>query len=62
MDKYFMGGQVLPHIILYEQGEEEAFSILTRNSKPVGGKWTFDTENRRRLPRGMKVPEPVRLP
>ena len=42
--------------------ERKRLSILTRNSKPVGGKWTFDTENRRRLPRGMKVPEPVRLP
>ncbi|MEJ8542974.1 cryptochrome/photolyase family protein [Methanothermobacter wolfeii] len=60
MDKYFMGDRFF--LTSFYIRERKRLSILTRNSKPVGGKWTFDTENRRRLPRGMKVPEPVRLP
>ncbi len=31
--------------------------LLDAAGKPVGGKWTFDTENRKKLPRGLTVPE-----
>lgn len=34
--------------------------ILTdKEGKPVGGKWTFDTENRQRFPKNKKPPVPV---
>ncbi|MDX1963334.1 MAG: cryptochrome/photolyase family protein [Pirellulales bacterium] len=31
--------------------------LLDKKGTPVGGKWSFDTENRRKLPRGMTIPE-----
>ena len=57
MDKYYGDRPSSHHSIR----ERKRLSILTMNSKPVG-KMDLDTENRRRLPRGMKVPEPARLP
>lgn len=31
--------------------------LIDKNQKPLNGKWTFDTENRLKLPKGMEVPE-----
>lgn len=31
--------------------------LLDENGKPVGGKWSFDTENRKKLPKGIKLPD-----
>jgi deoxyribodipyrimidine photolyase-related protein len=30
--------------------------LLNEQGAPIGGKWSFDTENRRKLPKGQKVP------
>ncbi len=32
--------------------------ILLEGGKPLGGRWTFDTENRRPLPKDIRVPPP----
>lgn len=29
---------------------------LMKNNKPIGGKWSFDTENRKKLPKNIKIP------
>ena len=39
--------------------QRKRFSILIQDGQPVGGKWTFDTENRKKMPGSVKVP---RLP
>ena len=31
--------------------------LLEREGKPVGGQWSFDPENRKKLPKGIRVPE-----
>ena len=36
-------------------------NILMKAGKPTGGKWTFDTENRKRYPKNKKAP-PVHFP
>lgn len=36
--------------------------LLTRNSKPKGGKWTYDAENRDKFPPGQKEPYNYRQP
>jgi deoxyribodipyrimidine photolyase-related protein len=36
--------------------------LLDDDGKPLGGKWSFDTENRRRLPKDMRVPAVRRPP
>lgn len=33
--------------------------LLDKTGKPLGGKWTFDTENRKKLPTGLTVPTPT---
>ena len=38
--------------------QRKRLNILVRNSKPVGGKWSFDPENRKKLPRHLYVPKP----
>lgn len=35
--------------------------LLDDQSKPLGGKWSFDTENRKKLPKGIAIP-PIRWP
>ena len=36
--------------------------LLMEGDGPAGGRWNFDTENRRRLPARFPVPEPRRFP
>jgi deoxyribodipyrimidine photolyase-related protein len=41
----------------FYQWQRERFNVLiNKNYKPVGGKWSFDHENRERLPEGHKLP------
>lgn len=35
--------------------------LVDDNLKPIGGKWSFDTENRKKAPKGLVFPEPIRL-
>ncbi|MFM5958856.1 MAG: cryptochrome/photolyase family protein, partial [Dolichospermum sp.] len=30
--------------------------ILVKNQKPIGGKWSFDHENRKKLPKNIQIP------
>jgi deoxyribodipyrimidine photolyase-related protein len=36
--------------------ERKRQEVLVQGDQPVGGKWTFDEENRRKMPQGIKVP------
>ncbi|MFM9067882.1 MAG: cryptochrome/photolyase family protein [Planctomycetota bacterium] len=40
----------------YLQQRKRLGILLERGDKPVGGKWSFDTANRRRLPKDLTVP------
>jgi len=40
----------------YMQQRKRLQLLLDEKGKPLGGKWTFDTENRKRLPKGTEVP------
>ena len=40
----------------YMQQRKRLSLLLDAKGKPVGGKWTFDTDNRKRLPKGTVVP------
>lgn len=37
--------------------QRRRLDVLVDDGEPVGGKWSFDTENRRKLPKGHPVPE-----
>jgi len=41
----------------YTQQRKRLNLLLDEKGKPVGGKWTFDTDNRKRLPKDVLVPE-----
>ena len=41
----------------YMQQRKRLGLLLDEKGKPMGGKWTFDTENRKRLPKGVLVPK-----
>lgn len=36
--------------------QRKRLNILVDNENPVGGKWSFDAENRKKMPRGVRVP------
>ncbi len=40
----------------YMQQRKRLSVLIDAKGKPVGGKWTFDTDNRKRLPKGVTVP------
>jgi deoxyribodipyrimidine photolyase-related protein len=37
--------------------QRRRMNLLMEGDRPKGGKWTYDTENRRKLPRGVAIPE-----
>lgn len=41
----------------YMQQRKRLSVLLDPKGKPIGGKWTFDTDNRKRLPKGTVVPQ-----
>ena len=46
----FMMGQ-------FYQKQRKRFNILIdSNQKPIGGKWSFDAENRKRIPKNLEIP------
>lgn len=36
--------------------QRKRLNILIENEKPVGGKWSFDDDNRKKLPKGLEIP------
>ncbi|MEM8525801.1 MAG: cryptochrome/photolyase family protein [Bacteroidota bacterium] len=45
----------------YKQQRKKLDILMELDEKPAGGKWTFDTENRKKYPKG-KTPPSVNLP
>lgn len=41
----------------YEQQRKRLGVLLEKNGKPVNGKWSFDTENRNKLPKNIQIPK-----
>lgn len=47
-----------PHMAsYYEQQRKELNVLVDEGQKPLHGKWSFDQENRKKLPKGIKVPD-----
>ena len=40
----------------FYQWQRRRLDVLVEDGQPVGGRWSFDTENRKKLPRGHVVP------
>ena len=39
--------------------QRERLNILIKDGKPVGGKWSFDTDNRKKLPKDIDIPDTI---
>jgi deoxyribodipyrimidine photolyase-related protein len=57
LEHFFAGRKTFSMSSFYIRQRKE-FGILTSNGKPAGGKWSFDPENRKKLPRNVTIPEP----
>jgi deoxyribodipyrimidine photolyase-related protein len=47
--KYFMKN--------FYEWQRKRLDILIKGGKPVGGSWSYDTENRKKLPKGVALPD-----
>ena len=45
----------------YKEVRKKLDILLENNQKPVGGRWSFDAENRKKLPKGL-TPAPINKP
>lgn len=60
LKKYFTGKTIYHQTDFYKQ-QRTYRNILMSDGKPVGGKWTFDKENRKRYPKN-KIPPQIYFP
>lgn len=47
-----------PFLKTFYEGERKKFSILMDNGTPIGGHYSFDSENRKKLPKSIHIPAP----
>lgn len=40
----------------YQQLRQDKNILLDSDGKPIGGKWSFDADNRKKIPQGMEIP------
>ena len=41
----------------YQYGRKKFKILIDKDNKPIGGKWSFDAENRKKIPSNLPVPE-----
>jgi len=53
----YVGKYKKPFMKTFYESQRKKFSILLdNNKKPIGGKWSYDTENRKKLPKDLAPP------
>lgn len=55
-DSYFKNAKRFHLTSFYTDQRKRLEILLDPQGNPVGGKWTYDTENRKRLPKGTRIP------
>ena len=55
--KEYLGSVKRPFMKTFYERQRKKHNILVRDGKPVGGKWSFDEDNRKKLPKGLIPPE-----
>jgi Uncharacterized protein related to deoxyribodipyrimidine photolyase len=56
LEGYFKNKKRYFQTDFYKQARISKHILLDQDAQPIGGKWTFDTENRLRYPKGKKPP------
>ncbi|MGB3740396.1 MAG: cryptochrome/photolyase family protein [Pontixanthobacter sp.] len=54
-EHFASGGARMQHFYAWQR---RRLDVLMDGEQPVGGRWSFDTENRKKLPAGHPVPDP----
>ena len=57
LNDFFKGKKQLLMESFYRHMRKK-YQVLMNNDLPVGGKWNYDQENRKKMPRGTDIPEP----
>ena len=60
-DDWAAGRKQLRMELFYRHMRQRTGVLMTGEREPVGGRWNFDADNRRRLPDGLKPPAPHRV-
>ena len=55
--KKYLENKKKPLMANYYKMSRIKFDLLVKDEKPVGGKWSFDKDNRKKLPQTVKVPK-----
>lgn len=55
-EKHFLNKSKFQFLPFYKD-QRKSLNLLLENNKPLGGKWTFDSENRKPLPKNIVLPE-----
>jgi deoxyribodipyrimidine photolyase-related protein len=61
VDGFFAGRKTYFQTDFYTWQRKQRHILLQPNGKPLGGQWTFDSDNRQKFPKGQPVP-PLPLP
>lgn len=59
-ERWAHGRKVLTMEFFYRE-MRRSFGLLMDGDKPEGGRWNFDVENRRKLPKGLELPQRLRF-
>ena len=51
-----LGDKKHPQMASFYARQRKRLGILVEDGRPIGGKWSFDAENRRRLPKDIRIP------
>ena len=55
--KYFLGDKKFHLQANYYKQMRKKMNLLLEDNKPIGGKWSFDEDNRKKLPSGYEIPK-----
>ena len=47
----------LSHANFYKQIRKKLNILIDENQEPIGGKWSFDDENRKKIPNNIELPK-----
>ena len=56
-EKYSNGKNSLSHANFYKNIRKKLNILIDENQSPIGGKWSFDEENRKKIPKNIQLPE-----
>lgn len=54
-----MFGQKVPRMEFFYRNLRKKYRILMEGDEPLTGRWNYDAENRKRVPKGLSLPEPL---